>query len=362
MDVSNIKLSEIQSLANKPIKAKPESNKAFEALVEDLSKPLEKRLWDIIQSSRRGPTEEIRPHIEETVEFITWIALGIEVVAKRFLNLNDQLDQELSIKGSKAIEVKLKRNEFSDHKEFLNFWKQHHVQFLTDIIGTLLLGHTACVVTLAQLYRALERRDDFEAKTCYFRLKMNVTTLNSLSSDPKEGEEWKKILLELGSKESFSDCNVKGRLAEFVASHLMKCDVVSLKGKNLKGIFSREDNTYQYGKFLVETSLINKNVIQHDPNLNAANILSGTLNAALENPKQGEAYFSEMLTYLDQRKKDLFVPDLQSVEQANEEDEKNLSSFFEKYQIPVEDPKSVTFLDLSGRHLKELPQLFCSTI
>lgn len=354
MDISALQLSGIQSFVKNPIERKAESKKAFEAYVQDLSKIVEEKFREITHDGKFAFKELQFPE-QEPVEFITWIALGIDVVAKGFFTLSDQLVQELYSKGCKAVEIKLRRAEFSDEKEFLNFWHQHHAQLLTDIVGTLLLGHTACAVTLAELYRAIEKKDDSaEGFTHYVRLKMTVTTLGSLNIDSEESEGWKKVLSDLDGKLPFSAHKKQGDLAVFVASHLVKCDIASLDGKNLKGVFWRKDETYQYGKYLVESSLTSKQRVEHDSNLNAANILSGTLGAALKNPGMGQVYFSAMLDYLNQRKKDLFITSLP----ANEKVEKDLTAFFEKFQQKITDPSAVTSLDLTGLRLRELPNSF----
>ena len=185
---------------------------------------------------------------------------------------------------------------------------------------------------------------------------MTVTTLGSLNIDSEESEGWKKVLSDLDSKLPFSAHKKQGDLAGFVASHLVKCDIASLEGKSLKGIFWRKDETYQYGKYLVENSLTSKQRVEHDSNLNAANILSGTLGAALKNPGTGQVYFSAMLDYLNQRKKDLFITSLP----ANEKVEKDLTAFFKKFQQKITDPSAVTSLDLTGLRLRELPDSFSS--
>lgn len=281
MSIPALSPSQIQALTIKPIQGqkKFEVEGAFEAYIQNLSKIMEKTS-------------------HKPVEFITWIALGIDVVAQRFFAMNDKLSDELFEKGSRAIKVKLRRDEYSDQKEFLVFWNNHYETLLTNIIGTLFLEDMACQVTLAQLYEAMNKQDDSAIKVCYLRLKISTKTFDTLNTNPKEKEAWKKVVADLEKESScISSYKKEAALTEFVAYHLIKCDIASLEGRNLKGIFSKEyHKTYDYARALVEKSLTSEEKIKHDSTLNEGSLLSGTFGALVKNPARGEVYFLKCST------------------------------------------------------------------
>lgn len=389
MDAIVPPLSRIETLSSQyygKTVSSPLCRKALNIVVVELSKEFENRF----RETKNVPNISFECENNKVFEripadFLPWIALSIENVAKKFFSFNDQLFQELDTKGLDAIRVKLKRKEFSSLSKFIDYWANNRERFLTDIIGTLLLGPTASVTVLHELLATAQSDENFsETFKNFLRLKISTRVLDFLNLDERELSSWKEdinqqaqkvipletslITLKINDQTVEFDAKKAESLAEFIAYHLIMSDVDSLEGKSLKDLFSTNDQTLSLDQW-VESYLLHTQKIEHTPSLTASSILSGTLKASLENPDAAYQYFQAMLQYLDQRS-NIFIPELGSPRKA--ENFQSLVEFLNHFPIiraEIEQKtqeglniqeiiSSFTYLNLSGLNLGTLPENF----